>query len=100
MKIGMIAASLSRLNGGVSEAVRLLAAALVAGGHGDIQLFTVDDAHLAQDRAQFGGLPMHVARGFGARRALWHDPLRIADGILQEGDKVAFQLEILDDAER
>ena len=68
MKIGMIAASLSRLNGGVSEAVRLLAAALVAGGHGDIQLFTVDDAHLAQDRAQFGGLPMHVARGFGARR--------------------------------
>ena len=68
MKIGMIAASLSRLNGGVSEAVRLLARALADNGQTTIQLFAADDAHLAEDRAQFGGLPIHVAKAYGSPR--------------------------------
>ena len=68
MKIGMIATSLSRLNGGVSEAVRLLTLALTDRGYSDIALFAVDDEHLAEDRAQFGNLPIHTARGHGSAR--------------------------------
>ena len=68
MRIGMIAGSLSRLNGGVSEAVRLLSLALIDSGQGDIVLFAGDDAHLAEDSAQFGGLPLRAARVYGSPR--------------------------------
>ncbi len=68
VKIGMIAGGLSRLNGGVSEAVRLLTLALKESGQTDIELFTTKDAYLAQERAQFGALPIHAAHGFGSPR--------------------------------
>jgi glycosyltransferase involved in cell wall biosynthesis len=68
IKIGMIAQRMSRLNGGVSESVRLACQALIAAGQNDIQIFTTDDEHLGADRAGLPDLPINIARAFGSRR--------------------------------
>ena len=71
MKVGVSAQYLSRANGGVSEAVRLSVAALHHSGLPSdqpyIALFTADDAFLGQDRAQFGTIPLHIAKPYGPK---------------------------------
>lgn len=68
MKIGMIAHTLSRLNGGVSEAARLACEALILHGQQDIVLFSTHDDRLEEDRKAFPPLPWHIAPVIGGPR--------------------------------
>lgn len=68
MKVGMVAQSLSRLNGGVSESVRLACASLA--GHPDIEItcFAAQDEYLAEDFASFPPVRLLASRSHGTRR--------------------------------
>ncbi|WP_454884449.1 glycosyltransferase [Sphingomonas oryzagri] len=68
MKIGMIAHSVSRLNGGVSESIRLACEALSATGQTEITLFTGNDAYLAEDIRAFPPVKLKTAPILGKSR--------------------------------
>ena len=67
MRIGMIAASLSRRNGGVSEAVRLASEALIAQGLHEVCLFAAYDDDIAEDAKAFP-VPVTTVRAYGTPR--------------------------------
>src|SRR5262245_53013072 len=64
MKIGMLAASVSRSGGGIHEVVRRSALELHRRGS-SISVFGLDDEHFAQDRDAWTPVPVSVFRNWG-----------------------------------
>lgn len=67
LRVGQLTASLSRLGGGVSEAVVKQAEMIRALG-GQPVVFALDDLHAAQDAARFGDAQVHVVPVSGPRQ--------------------------------
>lgn len=70
MRIGMVAQSMSRANGGVSEAMHRFCEAIADRGEGHaLHIFAAEDAYSQEDSRRFDGLAtVHLAKAYGVRR--------------------------------
>lgn len=67
-RILVLTPAIGRRGGGVSEAARLYAAALVADGRFELEVVTLLDSDFETDRAAWPEIPIHAFRSYGPAR--------------------------------